>query len=177
MVKRFVAQDDSTNCQPLRVYGTARYLINASPDWQFLFSEASSLARAIRVLKLAGEYNDATLNDMRFVAYLYISNTGATSKSESCSFRFYKIDKPWAETLLYSTTGTELPNGYWYISFSQADLGVPLDGSASIMMEVVVRRLSDTYRDRVYLNTLGIFGTAVRIKNDVEFLDISKLDE
>lgn len=176
MVKRFVAQDNDL-CQPLRIYGTARFIINDTSDWQILFDSQSSLSRPIRVLKIAGEYKASTLNDMKLVAYLYISNSGATSRSESCSFRFYRIADDWTETLITTRDGVELPNGYWYVAMTPNELTFDLDGSSSVMLEVVIKRLNDTYRDRLYLNALGVYGTAVRLKNDLDFLDITKKDE
>lgn len=176
MVKRFVAQDNDV-CQPLRIYGTQRFIINDNPDWQFLFNSLSIFQKPIRVLKIAGEYDASTLNDMKLVSYLYISNSGATSKAESCSFRFYRVINSWTEELITTRAGTELLNGYWFVSMSPSDLGLDLEGSNTLMLEVVVKRLDQTYRDRIYLNAIGIYGNTVKLRNDVDFLDLTKADE
>lgn len=177
MVRRYVEQDNE-DCQPLRIYGTPRVIINNSKDWQLLFNADSQLIRAVRVLKIAGEYDKATLDHIRLAAYLYIANTGNTSRAESCIFNFYKITGQWTETKILSLSATELPNGYWYADIPSSSISdIDLDGSSSVMVEVFLKRLKDTYRDRVYLNAIGIFGNAVMLRNDVDFLDISKVDE
>jgi hypothetical protein len=45
------------------------------------------------------------------------------------------------------------------------------------MIEATIIRLGLTYRERVYLNHLGIFDSVTRLKRDVDFLSISKKDE
>jgi len=37
-------------------------------------------------------------------------------------------------------------------------------------------RWGRTYKNKIYINHLGVYDSIVRLKNDIEFLDISKQD-
>jgi hypothetical protein len=45
------------------------------------------------------------------------------------------------------------------------------------MIQATIVRLGITYRDRIYVNHLGIFDNVTRLRGDVEFLEVTKKDE
>ena len=52
-----------------------------------------------------------------------------------------------------------------------------MDGDTTLMIEGVAIRSGVTYRDRIYVNHLGVYDSIIRLRNAVDFLDITKLDE
>ena len=54
---------------------------------------------------------------------------------------------------------------------------IDFQGGDSIMIEATINRLSSVYRDRIYVNHLGIYDNVTRLRGDVEFLEVTKKDE
>ena len=73
--------------------------------------------------------------------------------------------------------GSQLSNNYFYINPTVASL-TPIDffGGDTIMIEATAIRLGVTYRDRIYVNHLGIYDNVTRLRGDVEFLDLTKVN-
>lgn len=180
ITRKLIAQDENDVNQWLRVDHDQRYIVNDSPEWQFLFGPNSVLTNSSRVLKISGQFDTSDLDSVRFISYLYNPVTGGIDNATSCSFNIYKVDNgsSWTETLLDTFTGTLQANQYFYADRTLASLSpADLTGDTSLMVEVVVTRLTETYRDRIYLNHLGIYDSFLRLKQDVEYLDLTKQDE
>lgn len=177
MSEILISQIDD-DIQALRVDYAGRYIQNSSEDWQFLFGPNSVLRPNILILKNAGQFNAVNLDSIKIIGYLYNTSNGTVAAAGSCQFNVYLVSaSSWSETLLGSYVSTVLPNNYHYKEISiSALLPADLDGDSSLMIECVINRLSDTYRDRIYLNHLGSYDSIVRLRNDVDFLTITKQD-
>jgi len=178
MADYLIAQDNEDG-QVLRVDYSGRYVQNLSHDWQFLFNANSVLTPTVLVLKNTGQFDTSDLESIKIIGYLYNAATGGIAAGSTCTFNIYYVSgSTWTETSLGSVSGTLLSNNYFFADINVASL-VPadLDGDTTLMIECVLTRLSSTYRERVYLNHLGSYDSIVRLRQDVDFLDITKLDE
>lgn len=178
VTRRLVSQDNES-CQILGTDDANRVVINDQNDWQLLFGPNSSLSNSDQVVKIAAELDPNDLSSIRFVAYLYNPTRDAIDNAATCTFKVYLVTNPgWNETLLTTFSGIYQPNFYFFADVLDTSL-VPaiLDGEATLRIEVAITRLGITYRDRIYVNHLGIYDSFIRLKKKVEFLDITKLDE
>lgn len=176
--RRLVAQH-AEDCQVLRTDNRRKFIVNDIAEWQFLFGPNSELSNSTQILKIASEFDTGDFSSIRVVAYLFNPVTGAVDNAATCTFKIYLVTTPdWTETLLTTVTGVQLGNVYFLSDIDLASL-VPaeLDGDSTLMVEATVTRLSETFRDRAYFNHLGVYDSIVRLRNDVDFLNITKLDE
>lgn len=174
-----VAQHENEENQWLKVDSSKRYIVNDSNDWQFLFGPGSAFTSSISNLKVAAEFNKNTFDSIRFAAYLYNPVSGTVSNTATVTFNVYLITGPqWTEQLVASFSGIQTYNNYFFSDVNTSALSaVDFFGGDTIMVEAVATRLTETYRDRIYINHLGIYDNVTRLRQDVEFLDISKVDE
>lgn len=178
IIRKLVAQDDNDDNQWLKVDHDSRYIENDMDDWQFLFGPNSVLSTSSQIIKIAARLNDQTFNNIQVTAYLYDQKTGSISNAASCVFNIYKVTVPtWNDTFITTINGVQQPNQYFYVNPTIASLGIDLIGGDTLMIEGVIVRLGVTYRDRIYVNHLGIYNSVIKLKQDVEWLDITKLDE
>ena len=174
-----VAQHDSEENQWLKVDHNSRYIQNHSPEWQFLFSPNSELTTSQFTLKVWAKFDDDTLTKLKLAAYLYNNTTASIGAIDSCVFNVYRVTTPdWTEVFIDDFTGVAQLNNYYYANPNISALSpAVLDGSTTLMIECVVTRLGVTYRDRIYLNHLGVFDNILRLKQEVYFNEAVKLDE
>lgn len=177
-LRRFVSQDNDDS-QPLRVDHSSRYIVNQDSSWQFIFNLNSEFSNSINIVKLAAELNTDSLNSIRFVAYLWDNVRDSINQAATCTFKIYKVTKPgWSDDLIHTASGVEQPNSYFLSDVDFSNLpNTNLDGDTTLMVEAVITRLNQTFRERAYINHLGIYDSFIRLKNEVEFLDLTKLDE
>jgi hypothetical protein len=179
VTQRLLVHDNTEDCQVLRMDSANRFIVNDSSDWQFLFGPNSEPSNSVQILKIAAQLDPVSLDAIRFTAYLYNPTTGNADSAATCVFNVYKVNSPgWQDVFLSSFSGAMQPNSYFYASqllstFSPTEF----DGGVSIMIEVVVTRLGNVYRDRVYINHLGVYDSVIRLQNAVTFLELTKLDE
>ena len=123
-------------------------------------------------------FNSNTFDGVQLVGSLVI---GKDAKSiAGCTFKIYSIDlsDSWNETLLTTVSGTAISGNRFSASVLEAALApADLIGEITYKIEVEVTRIGKTYSDVFYFNHLGIYDSFIRLKNDVEFLNITKLDE
>lgn len=178
VTRKLISQSEDS-VQILRMDNETRYIVNDCDCWQMLFNGNSAFTSSNQVVKIAAEFDVEDLESIRFVSYLYNSVTGAVDNASTCSFVVSKVIQPgWEETILYSFPGTIQPNNYFFadIATSLLDEDI-LDGQGTLVIDTVITRLSSTYRERVYINHLGIYDSFLRLKNKVNFLEITKKDE
>jgi hypothetical protein len=177
-VRILVAQDQEEN-QILKMDSSSRYITNDEETWQFLFGPNSALSNTSLSVKIAARFDDDTFSNIKVVGYLYDSVTASVMNAATCSFTISKVNLPsWSESVVTTLSGSQLPNSYYYINPTTASLtGVNLSGGDTLMIEATIVRLGNTYRDRIYVNHLGIYDSFIRLKHQVEFLDLTKLDE
>lgn len=179
ITRKLLAQTDNEENQWLKVDSNKRYIVNDTEDWQFLFGPNSAFTASSVAIKIAAEFNKVDFNTIRFAAYLYNATSGTVANAATVTFNVYLITTPsWTEQYVTSFSGTQAYNNYFFSDVPLSSLS-PIDffGGDTIMIEAVATRLTETYRDRVYINHLGIYDNVDRIRKDVEFLDISKVDE
>lgn len=178
ITRKFVAQDQE-ECQILKMDNLDPFIVNDASEWQFLFGPNSALSTSDLELKIAAQFNIDNFDGIKVIAYLYEAKTGNVASLGTCTFTVYEIISPnWQDSVIDTFSATLLPNSYMYKEITEADLaGLFLDGSTTLMIEATGIRLGSVFRNRIYLNHLGIYDSFFRLKQDVEWLDISKLDE
>lgn len=178
VIRKLVANDDNQTVQWLKVDHSSRYIVNASEEWQWLFGPNSSLNNSEQIIKIAAKFDENTFTNLNIAAYLYDQQNDATSNAATCEFKIFSVTSPdWTETLLSTISGTQLANQYFYANPSLNSLSpVDFTGGDSIMVQATIVRLGVTYRDRIYVNHLGIYDSVIRLRNDVDFLNITKKD-
>ena len=180
VTRKLVAQDDNDDNQWLKVDHSSRCIINDMDDWQLVFGPNSLLSPSTQLLKIAVELDTEDFNSLRFTAYLYNPKTGGIDNAATCIFNIYRIHgSGWQETLVSTFSGAfQNTNHYFFADqlitgFSPMDF----DGGDTLMVEAIVTRLGVLYKDRVYVNHLGIYDSFLRLKQEVQFLDLTKQDE
>lgn len=179
IIRNIVAHDNNEDAQWLKIDNATRYIENHSTDWQFIFGPNSVITNSQQIVKISAEFNKVDLNSIYTVAYLYNQLTGGVDNASSCTVSYYKVNNPnWSETLITSVGTTQLPNQYFYVNTPLTSLpGVDFEGGDVIRVEVAIVRSGYTFRDRVYINHLGVYDSIIRLRNDIEFLDLTKVDE
>jgi hypothetical protein len=122
-------------------------------------------------------FNSNTFDGVQLVGSLV---RGIDTKTiAGCTFKIYSIDltDSWVETLHTTVSGTAISGNRFSANVLGAALApADLTGEITYKIEVTVTRLGKSYSDVFYFNHLGIYDSFIRLKNDVEFLDITKKD-
>lgn len=181
IIRKLVAQDDSQDNQWLKVDHNSRYIVNDTDEWQFLFGPNSSLSTGTQELIVAAQLDTTTLDKIRIVGYLYNQATGNTDSAATVSFSIYRVtdvtSPKWQDTFITTISGTLQPNNYFFADINISSLtGTVMDGDTTLMIEAVANRLGVTYRKRLYANHLGVYDSIIRLRQDVDFLFITKKD-
>lgn len=177
--RKIVAQDNSEENQWLKVDHSSRFIQNSGPEWQFLFGINSALTPSDFVLKLSAKFDELLLGTIKMVGYLYSPSNATIGNLSTCTFKVFNITIPdWTEVLIDTFSGVQLSNSYFYSNPTIADLAPSiLNGASSLMIECTATRLGVTYRDRVYFNHLGVYDSIVNLKRDINYLELTKVDE
>ena len=178
VVRKFLAQTSSDDCQVIKMTSSTRFLVNREDAWQFLFANSATWTKGQIEIKIACEYDANTMSDLRLCTYLYDSSKGSISSGAVAVFKLYRVTGPqWKDEFVKQYEGVIMTSGYFYIEIPSSDLsGLELDGSVTFMIEASILRKADIYRDRIYINHLGIWGKTVQLMQEVEFLDLTKQD-
>jgi hypothetical protein len=182
IIRKWIAQDNSEENQWLKIDHSSRYIVNHSPEWQPIFSVASTLSNSAQALKIAAQLDTNTLDKIRMIGYLYNPNQGTVDNAASVTFKIFKVTDitapKWDDQLITTVSGILQINSYYFKDISISSLtGTSLDGDTTLMIEATAIRLGVTYRERIYVNHLGVYDSVLRLKKDIEFLDITKQDE
>lgn len=182
IIRKWVAQHDSEENQWLKIDHASRYIVNHVPEWQPIFNVNSTLTNSSQVIKIAAQLDTNTLDKIRIMGYLYNPINGTVDNAASIIFNVYRVaditTPKWDDQLITTLTGDLQSNSYYFKDINMTSLtGTSLDGDTTLMIEGVATRLGVTYRDRIYVNHLGVYSSVVRLRQDVEFLDVVKQDE
>lgn len=180
--RKWIAQDENDCNQWLKIDHNSRYIVNHSPEWQPIFNFNSSLNNSTQILKLAAQLDTNTLDKIRVIGYLYNPVQGSIDNAATVTFRIFKViditTPKWNDELVITLVGDLQSNNYFFKDIAiSAITGASLDGDTTLMIEGIATRLGVTYRDRIYVNHLGVYESIVKLKKDIEFLDITKQDE
>jgi len=110
----------------------------------------------------------------------FLSYKNEIVSSGSFDFKVYAVstDNNWSETLIVSKANVKLSDGKNVAHVTLADLGsLAFDGDFTIAVECVIPRQNRSFYKKIYVNHLGIYENVFRLKQDVEFLEITKKDE
>lgn len=166
--------------QPLKLCFKNRHVLSPSSNYNSLLTKVSHKACIDSDYKIKAwmRFNANTFDGVQMIAGL---QKGKRLKSiGSCTFKIYafSVDDLWTETLLVTSIGTPLPDGRFTANAVESSLApIGLDGEITFKLEVDIERSGKTYTDVYYFNHLGIYDSFIKLKQEVEFLDITKLDE
>ncbi len=177
ILRRLVAQNNDEN-QWLKVDHDTRYIVNDVEEWQMLFGPNSTLSASSQIIKIAARFDDSTFNNIQFTAYLYDQSNASVYNAATCTFAIYQVQTPdWTDVLMTTVNGTQLSNNYFYSTQTLSTFPtIDFLGGDTLMIEATIVRLGVTYRDRIYVNHLGIYDNVTRLRQDVQFLDVTKKD-
>lgn len=178
VTRKLIAPNKSKKWQVQKMDSSKPFCVNENPKWQMLFGPNSAFTTSTQNIRIAAQFDAGTFQNIKVIAYLYDAQNASVANAASCEFKIYSITTPdWTETLLSTVSGTQLTNNYFYINPLNVSL-FPVDffGGDSIMIEATIVRLGETYRDRIYVNHLGIYDNVTRLRKDVDFLNITKQD-
>lgn len=127
-------------------------------------------------LKIFAKFNSGLLNGINILGFL----SGKSGEFDSIvdSFKIYRVDdSSWSETFVASIVPTK--SGMKNIGYcSQSTLGLnELSGAETYAIEAVAMRRNKTYKSKIYVNHLGCFDSIFRIKQELDFLNLSKADK
>lgn len=177
VVRRFLAQSQKYN-QVLRLDCKPRFVTLTEDKWQFLFGPKSVFSERDFVVKMAARFNDETMSSIKMAAYLYSPSTGGVNNAATAVFDIYKTSGPnWNDEHITTVSGLVQSNSYFYYELNSSAIGTDFLGETTLMIECVLTRLGEKFRDRVYVNHLGIFDNCFRLKQEIDFLDLIKKDE
>lgn len=180
--RKWVAQNDSEENQWLKIDHSSRFIVNHNPEWQPIFNVNSTLTNSTQVLKLAAQLDTTTLDKIRIAGYLYNPTHGNIDNAASVTFKIFKVADmtipKWDDQLITTLTGDLQSNSYYFKDINVSSLtGTSLDGDTTLMIEGIATRLGVIYRDRIYINHLGVYDSIIQLKKAIDFLDITKQDE
>lgn len=126
---------------------------------------------------LTAKFAEVTFDKVDCLYYLENSNLGQKLTVTTPTFSLYFINPDYSEVFVASQSGVLTGNG-WQNSFLLSSL-LPnfIEGQAALKVSVATTRLGIPRRASVYVNHLGVYDSIIRLRNDVDFLDITKLDE
>lgn len=179
IIRKLVAHHNNEDNFWLKVDHSSRFIQNDGDEWSFLFNPTSTLSASNQIIKITAKFDDNTFTNLKVVAYLYDTQNSSIGNAASCDFKFYRISgTDWTETLILTQSGLQLSNNYFYLHPDTSTLS-PIDfyGADNLMVEATIIRSGITYRDRIYLNHLGVFDNITRLRNEVDFLSLTKKDE
>lgn len=177
--RRIKSTTNNPYVQPLKLRTGRKLVITPAANYNsvlFTSKHRSGLPTDYK-LKLAAKFNSNTFDGIYLTSVLLKGVDPSTSAN--CVFEVYSIsnDGLWTETLLTTVSG--VPQSSRFIAAVPASLlgAADIDGSTTLAVKCSVQRQSDTFTNKIYVNHLGIFESLFLLKQEVEFLDLTKLDE
>lgn len=128
-------------------------------------------------LKLHAYFDDINFDGFKLSAWL--DNNGKNRSFFIANFSIYSVDTSnWNETFILNKPAVISSDNSFKAHVTQSDLGsYETTGSEVYLIKVSGSRLRDKVGAKAYFNHLGIYDSLFRLKQDVDFLDITKKDE
>jgi hypothetical protein len=128
-------------------------------------------------LKIHAFFEPLTSDGIRAKAWL--DNNGKNRSFYIPAFDIYSVNTTtWAETFVVSKTATLSSDNSFVAHVTQADLGASeMTGNEVYLIRVNGTRVREKVGAKAYFNHLGIYDSLYRLKQDIDFLNITKLDE
>jgi hypothetical protein len=177
--RRIKSTINNSYIQPLKLCIGRKIVIAPSSNYNsILFTKKHrSCSNLASLVNLNAKFDSQNFNGIFTLASLEKSGNFLTLGNTS--FKLYLIDttENWNETLIAEKPAT-ITNNLAKCHFSQTDLGIiDADGEFTFAVEVEIIRLGKIYKKRSYFNHLGVYESVFKLKQEVEFLDITKVDE
>lgn len=177
--RRITMLTNNQYTQPLKVSFSNKKVIASNAAYNSIVTKVSFEKPQRRDYKVKAwlRFNSSTCDGIQLVGSLVRGKD--TKTIAGCTFKVYSIDltDSWVETLRTTVAGTSISGNRFSASVLEAALApADLTGEITYKIEVEVTRLGKTYSDVFYFNHLGIYDSFIRLKNDLEFLDITKKD-
>lgn len=118
--------------------------------------------------------NEDTNDGIKIIAYSK-KNSCERVPAQTCFLRVFKVDvATWNRTLLHSETLSPEPDYSFQLDLTEAQLGIEVIGETVIFVSALINRFQKRLCDEKYFNEIGIFGYLIRLKNKVQFLELTK---
>lgn len=102
------------------------------------------------------------------------------AKADFCDYKIFLISNnntPWNETLVKSGTLSQNPDKLFLTTLDSTEATVDFIGDQTFRVWARIVIDNKPYYIQKYFNHLGVSDSILKLKQEVEFLDISKLDE
>lgn len=135
------------------------------------------LGRGVFDINLHAKFNTDLMNGIHVVVQL--EKDGSVQSSQIPSVNLYRVsESDWTETLVGNFLLTEISNGVYSVYIDQSDFGSnELSGLEVYSIQVEAQRKRKKFNKKVWFNHLGCFDSILRLKQQSEYLNITKLDE
>jgi hypothetical protein len=167
--------------QPLKLKTGRKLVITPNADYNsilFTYKHRATTPRDYSLVTWA-KFAQDDFDGIHIKAY--IEKDSIVMQGANYQFSVYLVSPTnnWAETFVITKPGSFLPDGSstCYVLQSEFPSSVDLDGELTLAVVVTCKRQGRNYRKKIYVNHLGVYDSIVRLRNDVEYLDITKLDE
>ena len=168
--------------QPLKLRAGRKLVICPNSDYNsILYTSKHRAAHPTRdyTFNLWAKFAQDNFDGFHIKSYL--EKDSNITPSVNYIFKVYTIstDSNWAETLVSTKAGSALPDGSFKCHITPADLPstLDLDGEITIAIQATCSRWGKTFSKKIYVNHLGIYDSVTRLKQEIEYLDLTKLDE
>lgn len=162
------------------------YMINVSQKTEQILTSSYSVflertwhrqSRLDYELSVHAKFNADDMNGIQVAASL--TKMGDHKASVVSEIRISRVsDADWSETFIVSVVPTETLPGVFSSEITQVQLGLnELSGKETYAIEVTATRKRRRFISKVYVNHLGCFDSILRLKNEVNYLHSTKLDE
>lgn len=174
--RRIKATINNSYVQPLKVCTNNPLVISPSASYNsVLFTKrhkACSLSKNEEVL-LWAKFNSNTFDGIFLNCTLFKNNR--TKPVSNVLFKVSSVDitGTWVESELLQTNSL---TGKLTVTSNDL-LPTELDGDITLAIEASFSIRNKQYSKKIYVNHLGIYENVFKLRQDVEFLDITKEDE
>lgn len=174
--RRVKATINSSYVQPLKVCTKNPLLLNPNSSYNsivFTKKHKSCNLNKNEEILLWAKFNSNTFDGIFLNCTLFKNNK--TKQISNVMFKISSVDiaGTWLETQLLQSNSL---NGKLVVTANDL-LPIELDGEITLAVEASFSIRSKKYSKKIYVNHLGIYENIFRLRQDVEFLDITKEDE
>lgn len=169
----------TTNCdyvQPMKM-GLGRLVVTHNNKYNSILLDHYHKNEE-KVGRLFAKFDGTNFDGVQMVFGLY--KDFSALKCGSVSFNVYAVslDGLFTETFIMTKSGTEQSSGLFTAQITSAELGaIELDGERTLLIKATATRARETIKEFKYFNHIGIYDNVFRLRQDVDFLDITKVDE
>jgi len=176
--RRIKATINSSYVQPLKLQ-MGNIVLSMNNHYNSILTRQSQ-SKPSYELDLWTKFAANTFDGIQIQARL-LRNKEEIVEAKEVIFSIYSIstDNLWTKTLLYTSPGSQQSDGTFTLLATGTNLGpsVDLDGEITLFIEARSQRLKKQYYCSKYFNHLGCYDSIVRLRQETEFLFVTKKDE